>query len=190
VFSKVTTKTLKKTAEAIDKDGWVHTGDIGRINPDGSLSIIDRKKNIFKLAQGEYVASEKVENAYITSKYVAEAFLYGDSLKSYTVVLAVPHQEAVLHLAKELGLDNLSFEELCQNKEIKTKILADMNKKGKESKINSFELAKQIHLEPESFATKDLMTPTFKLVRHKAKNIYQKVIDELYQLPMEGSKGQ
>jgi long-chain acyl-CoA synthetase len=176
-------KDPERTAETIDKDGWVHTGDIGRINPDGSLSIIDRKKNIFKLAQGEYVASEKVENAYLTSKYVAEAFLYGDSLKSYCVAIAVADPHAIKELGKELGLD-LSLEELCKNKDVLARVLADMNKQGKASKINSFELAKQLYLEPTSFGDRNLLTPTFKLVRHTAKIHYQTIIDELYAIPI------
>jgi len=181
-------KDPERTAETIDKDGWVHTGDIGRINPDGSLSIIDRKKNIFKLAQGEYVASEKVENAYVTSRYIAEAFLYGDSYKAYCVAICVVDPEAIKPLAKELGLESLTVEQLCQNQEVKNRVLADMNKKGKDMKINSFELAKQLHLEPTSFAERNLLTPTFKLVRHSAKQHYQKVIDELYAIPVVDPK--
>lgn len=177
-------RDAEKTAETIDKDGWVHSGDIGRINPDGSLSIIDRKKNIFKLAQGEYVASEKVENVYLTSKYIAEAFLYGDSFKSYTVAICVPHKDGIMQLGKELGIENASFEELCKNKDVIAKVLADINKKGKDSKINSFELAKKLYLEPVSFGEHQLMTPTFKLIRHQAKNHYQKVIDQLYEAPL------
>lgn len=70
-----------RTAETIDEDGWHHTGDIGQWQPNGTLKVIDRKKHIFKLSQGEYIVPEKIENAYIRSQYVEQVFVHGESLK-------------------------------------------------------------------------------------------------------------
>mmetsp|Transcript_108594 Transcript_108594/g.162451 ORF Transcript_108594/g.162451 Transcript_108594/m.162451 type:complete len:96 (-) Transcript_108594:351-638(-) len=83
-------KDEAKTKEAIDEDGWLHTGDIGVILPNGALKIVDRKKNIFKLAHGEYVASEKIEIVYCRSNSVEECFIYGDSLQAFLVAAVLP----------------------------------------------------------------------------------------------------
>lgn len=104
-------KEEEKTKEAKDKDGWLATGDIVRLNPNGSISIIDRKKNIFKLAQGEYVAAEKLEIGYRLMAEVEEAFIYGDSLESTLVVIIFPNENALRKLAaeNEINLEGKSF---------------------------------------------------------------------------------
>lgn len=81
-----------QTRDTIDPEGWVHTGDIGQFLPHGVLKIIDRKKNIFKLSQGEYIAPDKVESKITQSLYIAQIFVYGDSLQSNLVAIVVPEQ--------------------------------------------------------------------------------------------------
>ena len=172
-------KNPKATAEMIDSEGWVHTGDVGQLNLDGTLRIIDRKKHIFKLSQGEYVAPEKIENIYLTSNYVSEAFVHGDSTKDYLVGVIVPDRENIEVLAESLGIKG-TYEELCQNQQIKERILHEINKVGKQNKLHGFELVKKIHLEPVSFLTQNLCTASMKLKRTPATIHYKPILENLY----------
>ena len=173
-------KNAEQTAETLDSDGWLHSGDIGRWNVDGTLSIIDRKKNIFKLSQGEYIAPEKIENVYARSKYVAQSFVYGDSLQSELVAIVVPDFEVLQSYAKQHNLST-DVKQLVQHTRVRSLILADMVKIGKQSKLQSFEQVKAIRLHDELFSVEnDILTPTQKLKRPYAKDKFQSHIDEMY----------
>ena len=181
-------KAPELTEEALDNEGWLHSGDIGMVLPhNGAFKIIDRKKNFFKLAQGEYVAAEKIEIVYSKSFYVGQIFVYGDSLQSYLVAIVVPEEAYVRkEWANEHGYSAATpFEEMCRNKKLTDKIVEDMNKKGKEGKLLGFEAVKKIHLEPVAWTPEDLLTPTQKLMRFQAKKKYIEIIQKLYEEPLE-----
>ncbi|KAH8522117.1 hypothetical protein H0E87_002942 [Populus deltoides] len=161
-------------------DGWFHTGDIGEWQPDGSMKIIDRKKNIFKLSQGEYVAVENLENIYSLVSDIDSIWVYGNSFESFLVAVANPNQQALGHWAQEHGISG-NFKSLCENPEAKKFILGELTKIGKEKKLKGFELVKDVHLDPEPFdMERDLITPTYKKKRPQLLKYYQNVIDNMY----------
>ncbi|XP_034894608.1 long chain acyl-CoA synthetase 4 [Populus alba] len=161
-------------------DGWFHTGDIGEWQSDGSMKIIDRKKNIFKLSQGEYVAVENLENIYSLVSDIDSIWVYGNSFESFLVAVANPNQQALEHWAQEHGISG-NFKSLCENPEAKKFILGELTKIGKEKKLKGFELVKDVHLDPEPFdMERDLITPTYKKKRPQLLKYYQNVIDNMY----------
>lgn len=78
------------TKETITADGWLRTGDIGQWNKDGTLSIIDRLKNLVKLAGGEYIALERLESVYKSCGYVSNICLIADSSANRAMAVGPP----------------------------------------------------------------------------------------------------
>jgi long-chain acyl-CoA synthetase len=168
----------EKTKETIDKDGWVHTGDIGEIQPNGALRIIDRKKNIFKLSQGEYIAAEKLELLFAKSPLIAQVFVYGDSLQSYLVTIIVPDR---LEVEKNHGDKIGDYHEHINSDEFKKKILVWFQVVKKEEKLTSLEIPKKIYCTEDEFKVEDgTLTPTFKLIRAQSKKKFIDEIREMY----------
>ncbi|KAJ4798145.1 Long-Chain Acyl-CoA Synthetase [Rhynchospora pubera] len=162
-------------------DGWFHTGDIGEWQPDGSLKVIDRKKNIFKLSQGEYVAVENLENVYGLVPDLDMIWVYGNSFESCLVAVVNPNEQALKRWAGNNGIDGEDFAALCANPKAKEYILGELTKLAKEKKLKGYEFIKAVHLEPVPFdIERDLLTPTYKKKRPQMLKYYQTVIDDLY----------
>ncbi|GJS25575.1 long chain acyl-CoA synthetase 4-like protein, partial [Tanacetum coccineum] len=154
-------------------DGWFHTGDIGEWQPDGSMKVIDRKKNIFKLAQGEYVAVENLENIYVLVPAVDEVWVYGNSFESCLVAVVNPNKRSIESWARENDISE-ELDSICQNPKTKEYILGELNRIGKEKKLKGFEFIKAVHIDPVPFdIERDLLTPTLKKKRPQMLKHYQ-----------------
>ncbi|KAF9360084.1 hypothetical protein BGX34_007964 [Mortierella sp. NVP85] len=174
-------KAPEQTAETLSADGWASTGDVGMWDDRGRLVLIDRAKNIFKLAQGEYIAPEKIEAVLAKHHLVAQVFVYGHSLQASLVGVVVPDPETLKPWANENGLAGKSYEELCSQPLVRTTLLKELTAFGKGNDLKGFEILKDIHVTSEQFSLEnDLLTPTFKLKRHAAKDKYSVEIERMY----------
>lgn len=176
-------KNPQGTAEVLHNDGWLLTGDIGKWDDDGRLSVIDRKKNIFKLAQGEYVAAEKVESALMSLPLIEQAFVDGDASQNFPMAVIVPNFDLLRKWAAEEGIADLSNESLSVNLHVKSQLCAQILTLGKtgSNMLKGFEVPAKVHIEKEPFSIdNDLLTPTSKLRRPKAREHYKEIINKIY----------
>eukprot|EP00889_Picochlorum_renovo_P004400 jgi/Picre1/31430/NNA_006782.t1 len=172
---------MSKDSEVLESDGWFHTGDIAEITPEGAVKIVDRKKSIFKLAQGEYVAVEKIEGCCKKNPFVEQIWVYGNSLESCLVAIVVPKENHVHEWAKHHGHKSASFEDMCKSDDLQQAILKSLAATAKEEKLKGFEIPKAVFIESELFSVEnDLLTPTFKSKRPQLQKKYQGIIDDMY----------
>jgi len=171
----------ERTRLAVDTEGWLHTGDIGEWQLNGTLKIIDRKKQIFKLSQGEYVAPDSVEEIIRRSDYVAHVFVHGDSLKSCVIGVVVPDQGAISAWAKRRHLPSDSFTALCNMREVKTFIMEDIARLSKEANLAYYEQVKDIYLHPALFTVQSgLLSTSGVLMRQKLVKYFKPQLEDMY----------
>jgi len=175
-------KEPEKTAEALTEDGWFSTGDCGRLNDDGTITIIDRKKNLFKLAQGEYVAAEMVEMVYGFALSVSQVWVWANSMDPFLVAVVVPSEEVVRPIAEsQYGFaHDAAWTDICADPRINAYVLHEMQQVGRERNLKGYEIVKGIILEPVEWGpTCDLLTPTLKFMRAKMAAHYAKQLETL-----------
>ncbi len=167
-----------ETEKALDKDGWYHTGDVGHKDEDGHFYITDRKKDLFKLSNGKYVAPQQVESLLKQSALIGQAVVVGNGRKQVGALI-VPDWESVKQVIKDEGIDaSGTREELCENPYVVKRIQNDAIKFTRET--NDYERVKRVYLLPREFSIdKGEMTPTLKIKRGVIDEKYAEAIDEI-----------
>ena len=166
------------TREAIDADGFFHTGDLGHLDAEGFLVITDRKKDIIVTSGGKNIAPQPIENKLKTNRFFAEVVMIGDRRK-FPVALVVPNYEALAAWAKERGIGG-TREELVKRREVVDHYLdlvASMT-----GELAQFEKIKKLALLPQELTQQaGELTPTLKVKRRVVEERYRSLIDEMYQ---------
>jgi long-chain acyl-CoA synthetase len=166
------------TAEAIDPDGWFHTGDIGEVDEEGFLTITDRKKNILVLSNGKNVAPQPIENQLKQSPYISEIMLLGDQ-RSIVTALIVPSFDEIKEYAKEQQLETGDMAALLQTQEIQRLIRGEINQYSTD--FADFERVRMFTLLEEEFTQEsEEMTPTLKLKRQVIMEKHKEAIEQMY----------
>ena len=170
-------KNDEATRETME-NGWFRTGDIARIDEDGFVYIVDRKKEIIVTAGGKNIAPQPIENELKLDKYISEAIVFGDR-KPYLVALLTPNIERLIDLAREEHLDYIDSEGLVSHsriKEIYAQRIANLNKR-----FPPYKTIKYFAIVPSEFSIEGgELTPTLKMKRKVIYEKYKEVINGLY----------
>jgi len=149
----------KETAEAMTEDGWFKTGDIGEWDKNGHLKIIDRKKNLVKTQNGEYIALEKLESIYRSAHVVANICVYADDSKSRPVAIIVPAEPALKKLAASIGVQGNTIEELVHNKKLQNAVLKELQNAGRAGGLSGIEIIEGVVMSDEEWTPQNVSRP-------------------------------
>ena len=166
------------TAQAIDAEGWFHTGDIGEIDKQGFLHITDRKKDIIINAYGKNIAPQPIEALLKSSPYVGTPVLIGDRRK-YLSALIVPNFEKLQRDAAAIGVNANSQEELVGHDAVRKLIQDEIDRFNQN--LDRQEKIRRFALLPRDFSIEeDEITPSLKVKRKNIDKKYKHIIDQLY----------
>lgn len=171
-------KNKAATQEAIDKDGWLHTGDIGHFDTDGFIVITDRKKHLFVNSGGKNIAPQPIENLLQQSKFVDQIVLIGDK-RRFNTALIVPDFENLEAFAGEHRIQYSSKEDLLENEKVNEAVRKDINELQKD--LAKYEQVRRFKMLPVPFSIESGdLTPTLKVKRKIVEEKYADVIESMY----------
>lgn len=177
-------KNEKETKDAFDEEGWFKTGDIGEWTATGQLKIIDRKKNLVKTLNGEYIALEKLESVYRSNEFVSNICCYADVSHSKPICIVFPNESAIKKLAHEMNLTSSSEEEVhkaLHDKNLNAKVLASLVATAKSQGLNGIELVAGVVFVDEEWTPQNgFVTSAQKLQRKKILEANKQAVDDLY----------
>lgn len=180
-------KNEKETKDSHTEDGWFMTGDIGEWTPTGALKIIDRKKNLVKTANGEYIALEKLESTYRSNTLVLNLCVYADENKVKPIAMILPNEQHMKHFLQEEKLassEELSSKELSdfyEDKKVVSKVLNSLLATGKSQGLKGIELLQNVVLiDGEWTPQNGFVTSAQKLQRKKILEAYKTKVDKAY----------
>ncbi|MCG3173101.1 MAG: Long-chain-fatty-acid--CoA ligase FadD15 [Myxococcota bacterium] len=166
------------TKDAIDADGWFHTGDIGVMDKDGFIKITDRKKDIIVTAGGKKIAPQNIENQLKMSPYISQVVLHGDKRK-FIVALITLDADVMKKWAAENGVSFSKMEELANNDKVRHLIQGEVDKVNKS--LASFESIKKFSILPRDLTIDDgELTPSLKVKRNVVSARYKDLLDGMY----------
>jgi long-chain acyl-CoA synthetase len=170
-----------KTAEAIDEDGWFHTGDIGEMIEGKFLKITDRKKEIFKTSGGKFIVPQPMENKFKESRFIEQIIVVGEGQK-FASALIVPAFPFVKDWSerKNYGLEKLTNEEIIKDERLIQRIKEEVDELNKN--YGHWETIKQFRLLPHEFTIEgNELTPTLKFKRKIISEKYKDLINSIYE---------
>jgi long-chain acyl-CoA synthetase len=172
-------KKPEATREAIDPEGWFHTGDIGVVDGEGFLTITDRKKDLIVTSGGKNIAPQPIENLLKTHPLIGEIVMIGNN-RHFPSALVVPNFENLERWARERGLSAGGRAELVARTEVQE--LYDQTVKELTAHMAQFEKIKKVALLTTEFTQESgELTPTLKVKRRVVEQKYKDVIDRLYE---------
>jgi long-chain acyl-CoA synthetase len=167
------------TAEVLDDQGWLHTGDIGHLDAEGFLNITDRKKHLFVSSGGKNIAPQPIENLFLSSKFIEQFMLIGDR-RMYLTALIVPDFDALKEFADARNISYADNVELTSHPEINKLIEGDINCIQKD--LANYERVRKFTLLDRQFTIEDgELTPTQKMRRKAIEERYKHLIDTMYE---------